>query len=64
MDVMSFACMSYVLEQTKQQQVLALAQLGWTVSRIAAAVRVDRATVTRYMRAAGLPVPLSALSLT
>jgi transposase len=56
MDVMSFARMSYVLEQTKQQQVLALAQLGWTVSRIAAAVHVDRATVTRYMRAAGLPV--------
>jgi transposase len=53
---MSFALMSYVLEQTKQQQVLALAQLGWTVSRIAAAVRVDRATVTRYLRAAGLPV--------
>src|SRR5215207_2157908 len=56
MDVMSFARMSYVLEQTKQQQVLALAQLEWTVSRIAAAVHVDRATVTRYMRAAGLPV--------
>ena len=53
---MSFARMSYVLEQTKQQQVLALAQLGWTVSRIAAAVHVDRATVTRYMRAADLPV--------
>ena len=53
---MSFARMSYVLEQTKQQQVLALGQLGWTVSRIAAAVRVDRATVTRYLRAAGLPV--------
>ena len=56
MDVMSFARMSYVLEQTKQQQVLALAQLGWTVSRIAAAVHVDRATVTRYVRAAGLAV--------
>ena len=53
---MSFACMSYVLEQTKQQQVLALAQLGWPVSRIAAAAHVDRATVTRYLRAAGLPV--------
>ena len=48
--------MSYVLEQTKQQQVLALGQLGWTVSRIAAAVHVDRATVTRYVRAAGLPM--------
>ena len=53
---MSFARMSYVLEQTKQQQVLALGQLGWTVSRIAAAVHVDRATVTRYLRAAGVPV--------
>ena len=53
---MSFARMSYVLEQTKQPQVLALGQLGWTVSRIAAAVRVDRATVTRYLRGAGLPV--------
>jgi hypothetical protein len=53
---MSFVGMSYVLEQTKQQQVLALGQLGWTVSRIATAVRVDRATVTRYLRAAGLPV--------
>jgi hypothetical protein len=53
---MSFAGMRYVLEQTKRQQVLALGQLGWTVSRIAAAVRVDRATVTRYLRAAGLTV--------
>ena len=53
---MSFVRMSYVLEQTKQQQVLALGQLGWAVSRIAAAVHVDRATVTRYLRAAGLPV--------
>jgi hypothetical protein len=53
---MSFARMSYVLEQTKQQQVLALGQLGWTVSRIAVAVHVDRATVTRYLRAAALPV--------
>ena len=53
---MSFARMSYVLEQTKQQQVVALGQLGWTVSRIAAAVHVDRATVTRYLRAAGVPV--------
>src|SRR6185312_4708382 len=55
-DVMSFASMRYVLAQTNQQQVLALGQLGWTVSRIAAAVRVDRATVTRYLRGAGLPV--------
>ena len=41
--------MSSVLEQTKQQQVLALGRLGWPASRIAAAVRVDRATVTGYL---------------
>ena len=56
MDVMSFARMSYVLEQTKQQQVLALGRLGWPASRVAAAVQVDRATVTRYLRGAGLAV--------
>ncbi len=55
-DLVSFARMSYVLEQTKQQQVLALGQLGWPVSRIAVAVHVDRATVTGYLRAAGLAV--------
>ena len=54
MDLVSFARMSNVLEQTKQQQVLALGQLGWPASRIAAAVQVDRATVTGYLRAAGL----------
>ena len=37
MDLVSFARMSNVLEQTKQQQVLALGRLGWPVSRIAAA---------------------------
>jgi len=46
-DVMSFARMSYVLEQTKQQQVLTLGQLGWTVSRIAAAVRHDGESKTQ-----------------
>ena len=48
--------MSNVLEPTKQQQILALGQLGWPVSRIATAVGVDRETVTRYVRAARLPV--------
>jgi transposase len=56
MDLVSFARMSNVLEQTKQQQVLALGQLGWPASRIAAAVQVDRATVTGYLRGAGLRV--------
>ena len=54
MDLVSFARMSNVLDQTKQQQVLALGRLGWPASRIAAAVQVDRATVTGYLRAAGL----------
>jgi len=48
--------MSNVLEPTKQQQILALGHLGGPVSRIAAATRVDRATVTRYLRAAGVAV--------
>jgi transposase len=48
--------MSYVLEQTKQQQVVALGRLGWPVSRVATAAQVDRGTATRYLRAAGLPV--------
>ena len=48
--------MSNVLEQTKQQQVLALGRLGWPASRIAAAARVDRATVTRLPARGGLAV--------
>jgi transposase len=48
--------MSNVLEPTKQPQILALGQLGWPVSRIGTAVGVDRATVTRYLRTARLPV--------
>jgi transposase len=48
--------MGNVLEPTKQQQILALAQLGWPVSRVATAIGVDRETVTRYVRAARLPV--------
>ena len=55
-DLVSFARMGNVLEPTKQQQILALAQFGWPVSRIATAIGVDRETVTRYMRAARLPV--------
>ena len=47
--------MRNVLKPTKQQQILALGQLGWPVSRIAASVGVDRETVTRYVRAARSP---------
>jgi hypothetical protein len=55
MDLVSFARMSNVLEQTKQQQVLALGRLGWPASRIAAAMHVDRATVTGLSLASSAP---------
>jgi hypothetical protein len=48
--------MSNVLEQNRQQQVLALGRLGWTLSRIGEATGVHRVTVGAYLRAAGIPV--------
>jgi transposase len=48
--------MSNVLDHEKQQQVLGLGRLGWTVRRIAEATGVDRATAGGYLRAAGIPV--------
>ena len=48
--------MSNVLDYEKQQQILALGRLGWTVSRIADATDVRRETATRYLRGAGLSV--------
>ncbi len=48
--------MSNVLEQHKQQQVLTLGRLGWTLSRIGDATGVHRVTVGEYLRAAGIPV--------
>jgi transposase len=48
--------MSNVLEQHKQQQVLTLGRLGWTLSRIGEATGVHRVTVGEYLRAAGIPV--------
>jgi hypothetical protein len=48
--------MSNVLDHEKQQQILALGRLGWTVSRIADATAVRRETATWYLRAAGLAV--------
>jgi transposase len=48
--------MSNVLDYEKQQQILALGRLGWTISRIAEATNVRRETATRYLRAAGLSV--------
>jgi hypothetical protein len=48
--------MGNVLDDEKQQQILALGRLGWTVSRIAEATGVRRETAAGYLRAAGLSV--------
>ena len=48
--------MSNVLDETKQQQVLALGRLGWSLRRIEAATGVRRETVSGYLKAAGLAV--------
>jgi hypothetical protein len=48
--------MSNVLELHKQQEILALGRLGWTLTRISHATGVHRVTVGEYLRAAGLPI--------
>ena len=48
--------MGNVLDNEKQQEVLALGRVGWTLSRIAAATGVHRVTAGGYLRAAGIPV--------
>jgi len=48
--------MGNVLDTEKQQQILALGRLGWTLSRIADTTGVHRVTAGGYLRAAGLPV--------
>lgn len=48
--------MSNVLEPQKQQEILALGRLGWTLARIGRATGVHRVTVGEYLRAAGLPI--------
>jgi transposase len=48
--------MSNVLEPHKQQEILALGRLGWTLTRISRATGVHRVTVGEYLRAAGLPI--------
>ena len=48
--------MSNVLSDTKQQQVLALGRLGWTLRRIEQATQVRRETASAYLKAAGIPV--------
>jgi hypothetical protein len=48
--------MGNVLEPYKQQEVLALGRLGWTLTRIGRATGVHRVTVGEYLRAAGIPI--------
>ena len=48
--------MSNVLGENKQQQVLALGRLGWSLRRIEQATTVRRETASAYLKAAGIPV--------
>src|SRR5487761_2475064 len=48
--------MGNVLEKAKQEQVIALGQLGWALRRIEAATGVRRETAAGYLKAAGIPV--------
>jgi len=45
--------MSHVLGDAKQQQVLALGRLGWSLRRIEEATTVRRETASAYLKAAG-----------
>ena len=47
---------SNVLDETKQQQVIALGRLGWSLRRIEGATGVRRETVSVYLKAAGVAV--------
>jgi transposase len=48
--------MSNVLDDTKQQQILALGRLGWSLRRIEQALAVRRETISGYLKAAGIAV--------
>ena len=48
--------MSNVLDNDKQQQILALGRLGWSLRRIEQALAVRRETVSGYLKAAGIAV--------
>jgi hypothetical protein len=48
--------MSNVLDDQKQQQVLALGRLGWSLRRIESSTGVWRETASDYLKAAGIPI--------
>ena len=47
---------SNVLSQAKQQQVIALGRLGWTLRKIEQATGVRRETASRYLKESGIAV--------
>jgi hypothetical protein len=49
--------MGNVLERAKQEQVIALGRLGWSLRRIEAATGVRRETAGGYLRSAGIAIP-------
>src|SRR5712691_808801 len=48
--------MSNVLDDTTQQQILALGRLGWSLRRIEQALAGRRETISRYLKAAEIAV--------
>ena len=48
--------MSNVLDQHRQQQIVALGRLGWSLRRIEETTGVRRETVSDYLKAVGVPV--------
>lgn len=48
--------MANILDHEKQQQILALGRLGWTLRRIEQATGIRRETVGRYLKKAGIEV--------
>lgn len=48
--------MANVLDPEKQQQILALGRLGWTLRRIEQETGIRRETASRYLRKAGIAV--------
>src|SRR5688572_7868804 len=48
--------MSNVLDQHRQQQIVALGRLGWSLRRIEETTGVRRETASEYLKAAGIPV--------
>ncbi len=48
--------MANILDTEKQQQILALGRLGWTLRRIEEATGIRRETVSRYLKRAGIEV--------